>query len=201
MRKSPVIARAGIVTWTVLALAVALTLWTDFGAQRARLIDFLFLRDAIAQGEIWRIWTPAFLHFSMWGSPIFHILFNGMWWLVFAGLIESRLGRVHLLLFFLFTAALSNLAAWLAYGPLFGGLSGVVYALVGYVWLLGFRSPLYRHAISHGLMIAFVIFMLAGWVGLLDGMADYAHIAGLATGLLWGAAVLGWQHLNDKNQL
>lgn len=198
MSKSPVIARAGTVTWTVLVLAVALTLWTNFGDNRARLLDFLFLPAAMGEGEIWRVWTPAFLHFSLWGSPVFHILFNGLWWFLFAGLVESTFGRLALVLFFLVSAAVSNLAAWAAYGPLFGGLSGVVYALTGFVWLWGFKRRDYRLAMPHTLMAFFVAFMLAGWLGLVGGMADYAHIAGLGAGLLFAAVMMVGQYIIDK---
>lgn len=183
MSRSPVIARAGIVTWTVLALCLLLTLWTDFGDNRIRLITWLFHPEPIAQGEIWRIWTPAFLHFSAFGSPVFHILFNGLWWLVLGGLLESTRGRFYLACFFLISAALSNLAAYWAYGPLFGGLSGVAYALAGYIWLAGFRLPAYRRAVPHSLMAFFVIFMLLGWTGWLGNMANFAHLGGLLAGL------------------
>lgn len=197
--KSPVIARAGIVTWSVLALCLAFTLWTNFGENRLRLITWLFDWPSIRSGELWRIWTPAFLHFSAWGSAIFHILFNGLWWLLLGGLIESTRGRGTLLRFFLLTAAFSNAVAWWAYGPLFGGLSGVVYALVGYVWLCGFRVPVWRAAMPHNLMAFFVIFMLLGWTGWLGNIANWAHAAGLFIGLLSAAADMLWTNSTQKN--
>lgn len=182
--KSPVIARAGIVTWTILAACIALTLWTEFGENRARLLPWLYFWPAIGEGEVWRIWTPAFLHFSAFGSPIFHILFNGLWWIVLGGLVEATRGRLYLTVFFLVSAGLSNFAAYLAYGPLFGGLSGVAYALAGYVWLAGFRRRDYRAAMPHQLMIFFAGFMLLGWTGLLGHTADWAHAGGLLVGML-----------------
>lgn len=188
--KSPVIARAGVVTWTVLALSIVLTLWTDFGDNRARLVDWLFYWPSIQEGEVWRIWTPAFLHFSAFGSPIFHILFNGLWWLLLGGLLESTRGSWRLALFFLITAALANIAAYWAYGPLFGGLSGVVYALAAYVWLAGFRRRDYRAAMPHQLMAFFVGFMVLGWTGWLGNMADFAHLGGLLAGLALAAPVV-----------
>lgn len=188
--KSPVIARAGMVTRTVLTICIALTLWTDFGDNRARLLPWLYVWPAITDGDIWRIWTPAFLHFSAWGSPVFHILFNGMWWLMLGGLVESTRGGFRLALFFLISAGLSNVAAYSAYGPFFGGLSGVVYALAGYVWLGGFVRRDYRAAVPHALMAFFTGFMLLGWTGLLGNMADFAHLGGLLTGMALAVPLL-----------
>ena len=188
--KSPVLARAGVVTWSVLALCLAFTLWTGFGDNRARLVQWLYYWPAIRDGEIWRIWTPAFLHFSAWGSAVFHILFNGLWWLLLGGLLESTRGRWYLAFFFFVSAALSNFAAYLAYGPLFGGLSGVVYALGGYVWLGGFRRRDYRAAMPHQLMAFFVGFMLLGWTGWLGNMANWAHAGGLLAGMALAVPLL-----------
>lgn len=193
--KNPVLARAELVTWTVLSLCLILTLWTAFGANRERLIPWLYFWPAIGEGEIWRIWTPAFLHFSAFGSPIFHILFNGLWWIVLGGLLESTRGRLRLAALFLISAALSNAAAYMAYGPLFGGLSGVVYALAGYIWLWGFRRRDYRLAMPHQLMAFFVGFMLLGWTGWLGNMADWAHASGLAVGLILAAFGMLWENL------
>lgn len=193
MMKSPVLARAGVVTWSVLACCVALSLWTGFGAERERLLPWLFFWPALQSGEIWRIWTPAFLHFSVWGSPVFHLVFNGLWWLLFGGLIESTRGRGHLALFFALSAAFSNVVAWWAYGPLFGGLSGVVYALAGYVWLWGWRLAAYRAAMPHNLFAFFVIFMLLGWTGWLGPIANWAHGGGLAAGVVMAALEMAWR--------
>ena len=69
-------------------------------------------------------------------------------------------------------------------GPWFGGLSGVVYALMGYVWLRGERDPQSGIYLQRGLIIFALIWIVAGWFDLFGmSMANGAHIAGLAVGL------------------
>jgi len=86
--------------------------------------------------QAWRYFTPAFIHFS-----VLHLVFNLLWWWYLGGQIEQRLGSGKLLILLLVGAALPNLAEFFASGPLFGGLSGVVYALLGYCWLRSKLQP------------------------------------------------------------
>ena len=66
----------------------------------------------------------------------------------------------------------------------FGGLSGVVYALMGYVWLRGERDPQSGIFLQRGLIIFALIWIVAGWFDVFGmSMANGAHIAGLAVGL------------------
>ncbi len=72
------------------------------------------------------------MHFSL-----MHILFNLLWWWYLGGAVEKRLGSGKLIVITLISALLSGYVQQKFSGPWFGGLSGVVYALMGYVWLRG----------------------------------------------------------------
>jgi len=85
--------------------------------------------DEILAGQIWRLVTPAFLHFG-W----FHIAFNSLWCIQVGRLTESLMPTRRYIAMLLTVAVVSHLSFYLVSGPVFGGLSGVIYAYVGYLW-------------------------------------------------------------------
>ena len=122
------------------------------------------------------------LHFS----PL-HLLFNLLWWWVLGAEIGRREGWPRLLQLLLLAAVLPNLLQWWWQGPGFGGLSGVVYALIGYVWLCGRIHPALRYRLSDALMAMAVLWLLWGFVAFLGpAMANGAHLGGLLIGLAQG---------------
>jgi len=130
--------------------------------------------------QIWRFVTPAFLHFSA-----LHIVFNLLWWWQLAGVVEKQQGKQRLLLIFLFTAMTSNLAQYLLVGPYFGGMSGVVYGLVGYCWLFGKLNKSSLVSLSNSYFVFLLAWLVFGFVDLLPvNVANYAHLIGLLAGLL-----------------
>ena len=135
--------------------------------------------DPSLKFEFWRYFTHALMHFSL-----MHILFNLLWWWYLGGAVEKRLGSGKLIVITLISALLSGYVQQKFSGPWFGGLSGVVYALMGYVWLRGERDPQSGIYLQRGLIIFALIWIVAGWFDLFGmSMANGAHIAGLAVGL------------------
>lgn len=193
------------VTVLVLLLACLITAafeWV-FGAIVFLLISFtpmefvdnqlvsLPLSTTLSSGQWWRLITPIFLHFG-----IMHLVFNALWIWILGEMIERNQGQVKLVLLILFTALISNSAQFLINdSSQFGGLSGVVYGYLGYIWLWSKLHPQQGLAINNGL----VIFML-GWMllGITDfsrsllglNMANEAHLGGLLAGLAF--ALLPW---------
>ena len=97
---------------------------------------------------------------------------------------EKRLGSGKLIVLTLISALLSGFIQHKFGGPWFGGLSGVVYALMGYVWLRGERDPQSGIYLQRGLMTFALIWIIAGWFDLFGmAIANGAHVAGLAVGL------------------
>lgn len=136
--------------------------------------------DSSQYFQVWRWVSHAFLHFSA-----VHIIFNLMWWWYLGGQVEKRLGAGKLLQIALVAAFMSGWAQSLFSGSNFGGLSGVVYALMGYVWWCGERAPQMGINMPRGLMVFSVLWLVAGhfdWFGM--SVANGAHIAGLVIGLL-----------------
>jgi len=138
--------------------------------------------------EIWRWFTPILLHFS-----VMHIAFNLVVSTEFGRRVEARDGSISFLLIVLTIAFASNLGQFLLAGnPIFGGLSGVGYGLLGYV--------LVRHRIEPddaawqvhmGFAWSLLIFLVVFSTGVTEPfglhVANAAHWLGLITGSL-----LGW---------
>jgi GlpG protein len=137
-----------------------------------------------ASGELWRLLTPIFLHFD-----VMHLVFNMLLLWVFAGQIERyEKGSIFLILLLLF-ALIPNVAQTLIVGPNFGGMSGVVYAALGYCWLYNRLNRQSIFAFPNALMGLMVVWLLLGFTGILTGlgmppMANIAHLGGLLVGFL-----------------
>ena len=198
------------VTWVMLLLGCLVTVAFEwlFGPIVFLLISFtpmefngsqlisLPLSATLASGQWWRLITPIFLHFG-----IMHLVFNSLWIWVLGEMIERNQGQVKLTLLILFTALVSNSAQFLINGSSqFGGLSGVVYGYLGYIWLWGRLHPQQGLALGNAL----VVFML-GWMvlGMTDfarslglNMANEAHLGGLLAGLAF--ALLPWPKTGSK---
>ena len=127
----------------------------------------------------WRLFTPMFLHFSIW-----HILFNMFWLYDFGTLIETKDKKLFYIFFILFASLLSGLLQFVIAGPYFGGMSGVVYALFAYIWI----SSKYNLRSGYYMSNQIVIWML-GWfilcfTGFLGPVANFGHLGGLAAGCI-----------------
>ncbi|EED33201.1 rhomboid family protein [gamma proteobacterium NOR5-3] len=138
-------------------------------------------------GEAWRLITPAFLHFGL-----MHIVFNSLWCWELGRRIETALGSLNLAGLFVATAALSNFAQHTVSGPvLFGGLSGVVYAFLGFSWVAGRVNPRWRPlAPATPIMLFMVGWLVVCLLGVVDvlgfSVANAAHVGGLLSGAAIG---------------
>ncbi len=148
-------------------------------------LHYSSLADVISSGQWWRFWTPVFMHFSL-----VHILFNLLWVWMVGGRMEAMQGRLSLLGLVVFSGFLSNLAQYWHTGPVFGGMSGVVFALIAYSWLWDRKKLQPGFGLPPALM-GFMLFWVAlGYTGMLESVgfgaiANTAHLVGLLAGLLW----------------
>jgi len=142
------------------------------------------LIPALQSGQVWRVLTPTFMHFDL-----LHILFNGLWIWELGRRIEVFAGRRSYLVTFLITAIAANyLQHFLTSGKLFGGLSGVVYAFLGYlmVWGRYETNPLVK--LPPGIYVFMLVWLALGFFGVIDifisgQVANGAHLGGLLSGI------------------
>lgn len=132
--------------------------------------------------ELWRYVTHAFVHLSN-----IHIIANLSWFWLFGGVIERYFGGLKLFLLFLVSAVVSGVVQNYFSGPAFFGLSGVVYAVLGYVFVL---DKLNNNAfdLPKGFFTMLLVGLAFGFVSPLFDiyLGNAAHISGLIVGLIWG---------------
>lgn len=141
------------------------------------------LFNEILHGQVWRLITPIFVHLSF-----LHILFNMMWFKDLGYLIEHNFGKNFLLLFVLASGFFSNLLQYLVSGPQFGGMSGVLYAMLGFIWVYKKINNEFQYSLPR-----FDIGMMIGWffvclTGMLGPIANTAHGIGLVVGIMAAVA-------------
>jgi GlpG protein len=141
-----------------------------------------FLAEVL-HGQVWRLFTPMFIHYGA-----IHLIFNMLWFYQLGSMIEARQSSLFLLAFIALSAALSNLAQYHFVGPEFGGMSGVVYALAGYIWIRGKYDRASGLFLPTQSVVVLVVWLVICYTGAVGPIANAAHLTGLLTGMLWGAA-------------
>lgn len=149
------------------------------------------LNELQQTAQWWRLLTPDFLHFS-----VLHIAFNLLWWWILARPIEQYLGKISLLITFVVISLSANIGQLYVDGPNFGGMSGVVYGLLGFTWWLGWLKPQWGFKVQPQIVGFMLVWLVIGYADVLFvSMANTAHTLGLVSGcllaLLW--SVLGSQ--------
>lgn len=137
----------------------------------------------VRQGQIWRLFTPIFIHYG----PV-HLIFNMLWFYQLGSMIEARQNSLFLLAFIAVSAALSNLAQYYFAGPGFGGMSGVVYALAGYIWIRGKYDRSSGLFLDRQSIVILVVWLFICFTGKVGPVANAAHAGGLIVGMAWGGA-------------
>ena len=191
------------VTLVVLAITFVVALWSGLGSNVEVLVLLSFtpvdsLGYLAAEPDMqqwWRLITPIFMHFA-----IMHLAFNALWYWELGRRIELRSGSLWLLGLTLLFALVSNGAQWLGSGSssLFGGLSGVLYGLLGYCWLYQMLFPNVHFDLPRGvviMMLAWLVLCLSGVITMLGfgAIANAAHVGGLVIGSVCGAMAGGVQ--------
>jgi GlpG protein len=190
------LASMGKISLALIAISVIVTLLIQFGkneslVQKLGIAETLTVPDRgtvyyvhlseVRAGQVWRLVTPIFMHFS-----ILHIIFNMMWLRDLGGMMERISGPRKFALFILAVSILPNIGQFYVSGPGFGGMSGVVYGLLGFVWMQSRYHPssgYVLHPVTVQMMLIWFVVCLFGLVG---NVANTVHGLGLAIGVAWG---------------
>ena len=179
-------ARYNRVTAILITLSIIVALLSQFGRDY-KFLHFLFISEyrqglpEILGGQLWRLFTPAIIHFG-----IMHIAFNLLWLYQLGSAIEQRQKAKRMMTLVFSIALLSNLAQFFWSGPMFGGMSGVVYGLLGYVWAQGKFNPGVGIGLNQSTTVMMLVWFIVCWMGLVGNIANMAHTIGLVSGILLG---------------
>ncbi|HEX6306071.1 MAG TPA: rhomboid family intramembrane serine protease [Anaerolineales bacterium] len=172
-------------TYILIALNVLVFL-AQLGSQSmlgADLPASLGLKDnqLIAQGELWRLFTPMFLH-----GGILHIGFNMYALYIFGPGLERHFGHWRFLILYLLSGFAGNVISFIFSPARSLGSSTAIFGLLGAegVFLYQNREVLggfARRALNNIIMIA--VINLA--IGLSPGIDNWGHMGGLIGGTLF----------------
>jgi GlpG protein len=109
-----------------------------------------------------------------------------MWLYQLGSMIEARQGLLRFLLLVVVTGIFSNVAQYLVGGPQFGGMSGVVYALAGYVWMRGKHDHASGLFLNQQSVTILLVWLVVCFTNVLGPVANYAHLGGLVSGMAIG---------------
>lgn len=203
--------------------SIGVTLFTSFGQvtprddeRRAAFLERIWIAepplqgqsatlDAVAHGEVWRLVTPILLHLD-----VMHLLFNMMWLYHLGKAIETIDGTWRFALLAVVIAVASNVAQFYYPNieealfappgtfrfvpmPWFGGMSGVVYGLFGYIWIRARRDPLSRYFLDDQTVLLMLIWFFVCLLGAVGRIANTAHGVGLVVGMAIGYGVVKWR--------
>ncbi|PJG83692.1 rhomboid family intramembrane serine protease [Caviibacterium pharyngocola] len=177
------ITNQGKFTLFLTALCVTIYAFQLVGAEDSIIQIMHFPVDNEQAWQLWRYFSHTLVHLSPW-----HLAFNLLWWWIFADAIERYCGVKKLIALYFCSAIISGVAQNIASGPAFFGLSGVVYAVLGYVFVLDKFDPQHRFNLPQGFFNVLLVGIGLGFISPLIGIqtGNTAHITGLIVGLSFG---------------
>ena len=186
----------------MIVIAVVLSLLSNFGSLIAIIEPFTFTKISISnqgflsfssaeqtyliENQWWRLITPMFLHFSF-----AHLAFNCLWIYVLGEKIERVDGKLIFTLIIILTGVFRNLLQYFCTSSsLFGGLSGVIYGMLGYCLVMEMESNYDKYGLPPGLYLFMIAWLILGFLGILDlfgfgSVANFAHLGGMLSGLMF----------------
>ncbi len=168
---------------TCLIFAICIIVYFCLKISQDQVFALLSMNDfELSDPSTWyKLITPAIMNFS-----VAHIGFNLMWWCWLGGRIEKSIGHLPLIAIFILGSIIPNFAQYHIYGPNFGGLSGVNYALIAFSWTVVYLRPQIYSGIIMDKSIFIVTLLFACLGSVIPGIANAAHFGGLIIGVAIG---------------
>jgi GlpG protein len=183
----------GPITVFLIVASVLVAFASDFGDPRTMTVQNLSIEPwdselgflgHLQAGEVWRLITPMLIHFG-----VIHLVFNALWTWQIGRQIEREHGSLVMLGLVVIGQIPGGLGQYLATGPTFGGLSGVVYALFGFAWMHARYDRRHQYRIEDSWAVIMMVWFVACATGVLGPVANVGHAGGLLAGLLAGMPV------------
>ena len=145
-----------------------------------------FNQTFFIDNQWWRLISPMFIHFSF-----AHLAFNCLWVYILGEKIEKINGSLIFMILVLISSIVSNLSQfyWTS-SNLFGGLSGVIYGLLGFCLIIEMETKYDHYGLPPALYLFMIIWLILGFIGILDlfgfgSVANFAHLGGLISGIIF----------------
>jgi GlpG protein len=201
----PSSARHAYLTWTVVGLSVAITLFSWWGQSHALAAAMSRILaespESVWAGRYDGLVLNAFVH-----DNVLHLAFNMLWLHRLGGTLERTVNRAAWVLVFILAAAVGSSFDLAVSGGRAIGASGVVYAMFGLLWAGRYYRPAWKEVATTDVFWLFVgwgVFCIAlSAFGVLH-IANGAHAGGFLFGLAagwtlyarrrrrWSAAAIG----------
>jgi GlpG protein len=192
----------------IIEISIIITFLSNYGSFLSVIEPFTFLKmdlNSLERGYInfftlestyninnewWRLITPMLIHFSF-----AHLVFNCLWIYVLGSKIEQFDGHLIFINLILFCSICSNLTQYFFGGPsLFGGLSGVIYGMLGFCMIIELESQFERYDLPPALYLFMIVWLVLGFMGVLTlfgfgNVANFAHLGGLISGIIFAMII------------
>jgi membrane associated rhomboid family serine protease len=176
-----------LATYSIIGITSAISLAALLSSEGRLIYESLALiKPDVAEGQLWRLWTVTLVH-----ADFLHLGFN-MYALYLAGpLVEQIYGSPRMVLVYLVAAAGASIASFaVSEGRVVVGASGAIFGLFGVLFAASrMHLPMLDRrgrAIIGQVGFLIVINIIIGFS--IVSVDNWAHLGGLATGLLLGVA-------------
>lgn len=137
----------------------------------------------------WSLLTSSFLH-----ADVLHLAFNCYWMWRLGQVLEQEVSHVSYATLILVTTLFSSLAEFAVMGQIGIGMSGMVYGVFGFMLVGRDRHPVFRRVINSNTITLFFVWLVLCFAlthSKIMPVANFAHLGGLAAGVLSGLAAGG----------